>query len=239
MSKTLLIVLFSDRVDSYINAIAHAYDNMNIEAVRLIYVKGAKTGLSDNQAIAVSNRIWSRFEDLSINNSEIYKRVNERLINRQLIPLEYSNLKNGFKKIIKKQGGENNCIIDLTGASKAPSIEVFSVCLALGVKAVYTFELSKKPNLNNPESSLYHSLEKNSYSYTCLSDSEAVQVSKSALVRKSSLLWYVLAISLIVMAFSLYLLGSIGPNNLAIQGLNLSASIIGIGSTIFALFTKR
>jgi len=239
MGKTLLVFLFSDRVDSYINAIAHVYDHMQIDAVRLVYVKGTKTGLTDAQASTVSNQIWGRLEKLAIDKDDIYKRVNERLLDRQLLPLEYMSLKEGLEKIVKKQGGNGNCIIDLTGASKAPSIEVFSVCLALGIKSVYTFELSTRPDPSNPESSLYHSLGKEGYSYTCLNDTDPVKASQSALLRKSPFLWYVCAISLIVMVISLYILGTIGPNNVAVQGLNLAASIVGLGSPILALLVQR
>lgn len=242
MTKTLFIFLFSPQVDSYVNAIAYTYDEMKIEAVRLVYVKGTTTELTDSKASTLSNQIWSRIESLK-NQAKIYEQINERLLDRQLIPIEYSDLKSRLSQITKRQGNLRNCIIDLTGATKVPSIDVFSVCLALGVKSIYTFELAKKPDSKlpsyNPDNFLYDALSKNDYSYTCLSNTEPVRASQASLLRKSSLLWYVGAFSLFVMITSLYLLLSFGTDNIAIEGLNLAAAVVGLVSPVLALAEQR
>lgn len=242
MAKTLFLFLFSPQVDSYINAIAFTYDEMKIEAVRLVYVKGTTTGLSDSKASTLSNQIWNRIESLK-NKAKIYEQINERLLDRQLIPIEYSDLKIRLSQITKRQGSLRNCIVDLTGATKVPSIDVFSVCLALGVKSIYTFELAKKPDYKdpsyNPDNFLYDALSKNDYSYTCLSNTEPVRASQASLLRKSSLLWYVGAFSLFVMITSLYLLLTFGTDNIAIQGLNVAAAVVGLVSPVFALAEQR
>lgn len=238
MGKTLLIFLFSDRVDSYINAIAYTYDNMEVKSVRLIYVKGTRTGLDNSQASNVFNQIWNRIERLSSEKNDIYTHINEYLLDRELIQLNYTSLKEGLKEVIKKQGGNENCIIDLTGASKSSSIDVFAVCLALGVDSAYTFELLTRPKPLNPEESLYHLLEKQAYSYHCVSNTDPVKNSQSDLLRKSSLLWYICVFSLSVMVVSLYILHTSGFENETIQSLNLAASIIGIASPILALIKQ-
>ncbi|WP_414548917.1 hypothetical protein [Anabaena sp. CCY 0017] len=239
MARTLFLFLFSDRVDTYINAIAYSYDNLEIESVRLVHVKGTKTGLTDTQAISVFNQIWNRLEKLASSTTEIYKRINERLLDRQLIPITYSNLKNSLEQSIKKQGGSRNCVIDITSASKVPSIDVFTVCLALGIKSIYTFELIIKYDSKNPDKFLYHAMCENDYSYTCLSNTEPVRASQSALLRKSAFLWYMGAISLIVMVLSLYILVAIGPNSTFVQGLNLMAAVVGLLSPALALVEQR
>lgn len=242
MAKTLFIFLFSSQVDSYINAIVYTYDEMRIEAVRLVYVKGTTTELTDSKASTLSNQIWSRIESLK-DKAKIYEQINERLLDRQLIPIEYSDLKKRLSQITKKQGSLRNCIVDLTGATKVPSIDVFSVCLALGIRSIYTFELAKKPNYKdpgyNPDNFLYDVLNKNDYSYTCVSDTEPVRASQASLLRKSSLLWYVGTFSLCVMVASLYLLLAFGSDNIAVQGLNVAAAVVGLVSPIFALAEQR
>ena len=266
MTKTLLIFLFSDRIDPYVNVIAHTFDKMQVDAVKLIHIKDTKTGLSEKQASWVYNNIWNLIEALSEdyyidysnytklesqggttsrqelkqkNNLDIYKRINERLTEQSLVRLDYSELKEGLSQIIKNVGGSKFCLLDLTSATKVPSIDIFSVCLALGVKSVYTFELVDRPDPKNPEASLYHSLNENNFSYTCISDTTAVKSSRSALLRKSPLLWYVGIVALIVMLISLYLLVTAGPQSLAVQGLNLGAAIIGIVTPVFALLEQR
>lgn len=152
-------------------------------------------------------------------------------------------LKTVLVKLQKKQGSLRNCIVDLTGATKVPSIDVFSVCLALGIRSIYTFELAKKPNYGdpnyNPNDFLYDALNKNDYSYTCVSDTEPVRASQASLLRKTSLLWYIGAFSLCVMVASLYLLLTFGSENIAIQGLNVAAAVVGLVSPIFALAEQR
>lgn len=258
MGKTLLIFLFSDRVDPYVNAIAYTFDNMQVDTVRLVQIKGTKTGLTETQASAVYNRIWTLIENLSkgyyidsaagqaeqrllsrTDKLDIYRRINERLTEHSLVRLDYTNLKEDLNQLIRREGGSKCCIVDLTAASKSPSIDVFSVCLALGVGAVYTFELADRPNPKNPELSLYHALGKDGYSYTCIGETEPVRASQAALLRKSSLLWYVGAIALVVMVVSLYLLATTGPNSLIVQGLNLAAAVVGIVSFILAIAEQR
>ena len=243
MAKTLFIFLFTSQVDSYINAIAYTYDEMRIEAVRLVYVKGTATELTDSKASTLSNQIWSRIESLK-DKAKIYEQINERLLDRQLIPIEYSDLKKRFSQITKKQGSLRNCIVDLTGATKVPSIDVFSVCLALGIRSIYSFELVEKPNYNdpdyNPDNFLYDALnEKDDYLYTCISNTDPVKASKASLLRKSFLLWYIGAFSLCVMVASLYLLLAFGSDNIAVQSLNVAAAVVGLVSPIFALAEQR
>ncbi len=242
MAKTLFLFLFSSQVDSYVNAIAYTYDEMRIEAVRLVYVKGTTTELTDSKASTLSNQIWSRIDSLK-DKAKIYEQINERLLDRQLLPIEYSELKNRLSQITKRQGSLRNCVVDLTGATKVPSIDVFSVCLALGIKSIYTFELAKKPNYRdpryNPDNFLYDKLNKNDYSYTCVSDTEPVRASRASLLRKSYLLWYVGAFSLFVMVVSLYLLLTFSSDNIAIQVLNVAAAVVSLASPIFALTEQR
>jgi len=240
MVKTLVLFLFSDNVDTYINAIAYTYDKMDVKAVRLVYVKGTKIGLKDDTPSTVVNGIWNRLQSLALGSSEIYKQLNERLLDRHLIPIDYPELKRDLGDFIKRQGGARNCIIDLTGASKAASIDIFAVCLALGVKSVYTFELDQKRDPKAPEESLYHALlSKGAYSYTCLTSTPPVKASQSSLLRKSYVLWYVGLASLIIMVVSLYILSTIGPNSPFVQFLNLTAAVVSLAAPALALIEQR
>jgi hypothetical protein len=266
MARTLLLFLFSKRVDPYVNAIAHTYDKLGIGSVRLIHVRGAKTALSDSEASALSNQIWSEIESLSkgeyidfsagslegvsavslprrqVNQSsriDVYRRINEQLLDRRLVPLMYSDLKEGLELILKDCGGAQNCIVDLTAASKVPGIDIFSICLALGVQFMFTFELSDRPDPRKPEESLYHSLAPDAYGYTCLAESPAVKATQRALLRKEQLLWYVVVAALLVMLASLYVYFVAGAQSVPLQILNLLAAVVGIITPLFALVSQR
>lgn len=238
MPKTLLIFLFSPNIDTYINVISYTYENMSIESVKLIHIKGIKTGLSDSKASEISNQIWIRLGELSSCFSGVYKQVNERLLKRELVPIEYLNLSKELKQLIK---GQRNlkCVVDLTSAPKRPSIDIFSVCLALGIESVYTFELIVKYDSKNNDRFLYHALNREDYSYACLNETDPVKSSQSSLLRKSYLLWYVGAVSLVVMLISLMVFVTIGPESSFIQGLNLTAAVVGLISPAFALIDQK
>jgi hypothetical protein len=244
MTNTLFLFLFTPQVDSYVNAIAYTRNSrdMRIDAVKLLYVKGAQTGLTDEKASELSNGIWLRIENLR-EKSDVYREINESLLSRQLIPIEYSDLKNSFDKLIKEQGNAGSCIVDITGATKVPSIDVFSICLSLGINSVYTFELLKERNVKaddyDPMNFLYHSLCKGDYLYTCVSETEPVKQSQSSILRKSSLFWYVGVFSLFIMVISLYLIVTLGSENMFIQVLNIAAAIAGLVSPILALSEQR
>ncbi len=242
MSKTLYLFLFSPQTDSYVNALSYTYDKMKIESVVLIYVKGTPTGLNDADAIALSNKIWNRIEQIS-QKASIYKQINDRLIDRQLLAVDYKDLKIRLRQIVKRTKNVRDCIVDITGASKVPSIDVFSVCLAIGIKSVYTFELIKRIKFNHPnfdsDSVLYHQLNEQDYSYTCLTNTEPVKSSQASLLRRSSLFWYIGVSSLLIMLSSAFLLIKFGSDNLAIQGLNMAAALVGVISPVIALAEQK
>lgn len=238
MSRTLFVFLFSDRVDSYINAVAHAYDKEQVDAVCFVYVRGTPTGLTDILANTVFSTIANRLEELSRGGAEIYQRIQARLLDRRLLPLDYSSLRSGLSRELNKCGGANKCMVDVTGAAKGPAIDVFSVCLALGVRSIYTFELKNKPDPANPEKSLYHFLGPNDYSYTRLTETEPVKSSRAVLLRKFPMLWYVVGIALAAMIITLIILVSAGPDNVVLQGINLLAAVVGLFSPLIALFQE-
>lgn len=79
MNKVLFIFLFSDTVDTYVNAITHSYnfDNFKIKKAILVHVTNTnKVGdeeasavkVSDEEASTVYNRIWRQIEELSKGN---------------------------------------------------------------------------------------------------------------------------------------------------------------------------
>ena len=253
MSKTLLIFLFSQQADPYINSIAYNFDHNDISAVRFIYISGTKTGLNKQEANQVFNNITSLLNDLANecyrkyrttqsptdkqedprpleanNKIDIYRRINEKLLDKGLVALEYGDLHASLDKFIKQEGGVKKCIVDLTPTAKAPSIDIFSICLALGLDEVYVFELSDRPSRSEPEKSLYHSLDDNLFSYTRLTDSPPVKDSKSKLVRRTQIYKAIIPLSIITIICFVYLL-LIGENIFA-EAIGLTSAIVGIAT---------
>ncbi|HEY9848936.1 MAG TPA: hypothetical protein V6D28_05735 [Leptolyngbyaceae cyanobacterium] len=269
MPKTLLVFLFSKTIDTYVNVIAYACDQLEVTRIKFVHVLGTKPALSKPDAKDISEKICCQIESLSKGNYivdfetgsknaiklysslgsttmsgvkklNVYNQVYKQL---RILPLEpeflsYSNLRQDLQSILKKCGGSRECIVDITAASKVLSIDIFSICLALGVPSVFTFELKKPANKQHPEESLYHSLEPESYSYTHISESPPIKTSQSTLFRKEQLLWFVVAASLLLMTVSLYIYFSSGTQSMFLQVVNLLAAVIGIVAPLFSLFGK-
>ncbi|MBL8161472.1 MAG: hypothetical protein JNJ61_05750 [Anaerolineae bacterium] len=264
MSKTLFLFLFSPNPDSYINAICYAYEKLDVKKVKLIHVKGAKTALSDKDAPLVKNRIWSQIEGLSkgeyivfpkdltaldrsqkqLNNAtriDVYRRIQEDFLDDGVVDIHYDKLKEGLDSVFRKYGGTKpkNYVVDLTSGAKAPTIDIFSVCLALGVDQIYIFELADTPDRANPENSLYHALPADKFSYTCLTKSAAVMAGRAAFLRKRSLRWAVMLISLVVWATSTAFFLSQGSNSQPLQYIMVLSGIVGLVSPIVSSVSER
>lgn len=266
MSKTLLVFLLSPNVDPYINAIAYSFAKMDVRRVRVIYVKGAEEDIDDSKANPVNTRIWQQIQSLAhgeylqfppLNQSvspslplspmqlsqassglDIYRRINEELIDHDLIALNYSNLRNELKSLVK-ESGINNCVVDVTSASKDLSIDVFSACLALGIRSIHTFALKSKGVKKDPIASLYHSLAPAEYEYVCFTDSPVVKASQDSLLRKSQLFWYVILAAFTIMGVSLYANFTGGSQNIFLEIVNLLATVVGIVTPIAAIVNER
>lgn len=235
---TLILFLSTSRVDPYVNAIAYAFDRLHITAVKLVYVSGSTTGLTVSEAADVSNAIWNRVSQLSAT-AEVYHRLHERLLDRHVKQVDYTNLKSEFAQLVQTQHGPKRCIVDLSGASKAASLDIFSACLAIGVSRVHVFELRNPADPSAPEKSLYHSLDVADYSYTCITDSPPVQASRTSLLRTSTLAWQVGFGAIGLLALTLLLALALGWDSLWLQVLNLTAAVVSVLSPLLAYLQYR
>jgi hypothetical protein len=215
MNNTLLLFMFSPNVDTYVNPITYCFENLDVTTIHLVHVKDAITGLTkDEHAYTLSNRVWEQLialsngkyinfsSDLKINtsdysqislsnqNTDIYKRVCNGLSSRQVHSVSYQDLKEGIEKIVKQNYGTGNCFLDVTAATKVPSIELFSIALALNISNFCVFELDERPDPSEPSKSLYHNVAKkhneklprDMYKYTNLFLNHPIQASYSNLI---------------------------------------------------------
>lgn len=179
-------------------------------------------------------------EEISDGNINIYQRVHGRLLDRHLLAVDYQNLKDEVASIIKAQGGNDSCILDVTAATKVPSIDIFAITLALGLKNLCVFELDEPPNREAPHKSLYHALaQSQKFKYTDLLSTPPVQASHGSLVRKSPVLWFTAGIFALVLLTALLSMIFFGIENILLTLIGLVSAIIGIVSSVFALIDHR
>lgn len=263
MPDKLLVFLLSTRIDTYVNVITHAYEEMKINDITFIHIQGLKNSLTEDEAGVINSCIWQSIKNLSngeyldfseiiknkstlptaksLNTStkiDIYRRIHENLLSRNFRHIKYEGLKIELENIIKQSGGATKCAVDITTASKVLSIDIFSICLSLGIELVYTFELSDPPNQNQPEQSLYHELTKDKYNYTLITESKAVKNSKSAILRKSQLIWSLFTTALIIFIVVSYN-ATKGSNDPFIQLINTLASIVSLITPLITVIIQR
>lgn len=141
--------------------------------------------------------------------------------------------------MIKKHGGIKNCIFDLTSGTKIPTFDIYSICIALGIKYIFIFELSEPFDKKNPQKSLYHCVElNNKYRHLNISNNLPITESHKSLIRTNQLRIPVMLI-LLFTGFVLVVIALYGNiNNFFIQFLNILAIIITIVSPVLSLFLK-
>lgn len=194
----------------------------------------------DNASKEHSVHDESDVEDLPDSNIEIYQRIHGRLLDRQLLTVDYQNLKDEVASIIKTHGGNDACILDVTAATKVPSIDLFAITIAIGLKNLYVFELDERPDRKVPHKSLYHALaQAQSFKYTNLLSTPPVQASHRELVRKSPVLWFTAGSFAIVLVVALLSLMFFGVDNILVTVISLFSGLIGIVSSVFALIDYR
>lgn len=258
MGRTLLIFMLSPNVDSYVNAITYTCDRMNVNSVRLVYTAdraavgdtSIEPGPGQAGAAELFKRIKEKIEQLSngyyvsylpqgTSQAQLLRRQEGRavytiackcLTDYELIRIDYPRLRKDLSQIIKRYGGSDNCIIDVTGASKSLSVDIFSIALAIGAKHIYTFELVPSRS-RNPEDSLYPLLRPGAYTYTSLSGSQLVRESRAALLQKSLVFRQIMVVSIlsiISILVSLFTLKVFGPQSEALTIVSLVSSIVTV-----------
>jgi hypothetical protein len=240
MRKSLGVFIFTKTVDVYVNAIACAFDRLDVGDLRFYYIEGTKTGQTRAEAVSTFNAILARFEDLyRKDTADIYKRLHERTLDRALKSLNYDLLNQEFENEVRAMGGPANCVVDLSGVTKCPTIDIFSICLSIGLKNVYVFELADPPDRANPDASLYHRLDSKAYAHTCVTEATPVKVSQGTLLRKRPLLWATLIACTALMLVSLVIMIFVGINNPFVQIINVAAAIVGICSPLLTFFGPK
>ncbi|MCI0713678.1 MAG: hypothetical protein L0154_26205 [Chloroflexi bacterium] len=185
MSKTLFFFLFSKTIDTYVNVIAYANEEFQIQRVVLIHIlqsQDVKTALTNEEAEKIRLGILEQLEmlsqdqyirfdqnanredsrDLKISrDSRLYSRIRNEVSGYGVEHVNYSNLKHDLRRVFQANAGKNpqNYIVDFTTITKMPIFDILPICLALEVEQLYVFELRDPPTYD--ETSLFHHLRDN------------------------------------------------------------------------------
>lgn len=157
MSETHILFLFviSKNVDSYINTLACFYREYQITKIVFIGIKNIPIKTNDSKTEDIIDSIRKRLEEIKQYN-ELYEEV--RKLDYEIKSVNYKTLKKDLIPLFRKN--KNNISVDITGCPKRFAIDIMSICLALGVENVYSFELLKPPDISNKNLLLYHNLKR-------------------------------------------------------------------------------
>jgi hypothetical protein len=266
MSKTLLVFLFSTNVDSYINVIAHGYRHLGIKRVSLLHIEGASTGVNSEVATQLATRIWAginglaqgKYLDFSKDPSgladistipalpleesgvaTLYAEIDKNIRERRIVSLNQPTITTDLQKIIEEHGGKGLCVLDVTAATKVPSVDIFSVCLAIEMHNLFTFELLRRPFSTDRVNNLYHALTANDYEYTPLTDRPAVRNARRLIKKRIRLLGYIVGVTLLTASVSLILLAIQRPAEDYLSVVGSIASLVGLAATGSQLWISR
>jgi hypothetical protein len=220
MPKTLLLFLTSPTVDTYVNAIAHAYDKLEVDRYIVVRVKNSPATLRDEREKPqeIRDRILTqigllakgKYADRQLPSApelSIYQRMYDGLkLGDEEI--DYTNLRIELVGLIKKYGGTNQCIVDLTGASKSLAVDIVVMCLAIKLNMVFMFDLNVKIDRNRPEDFLYHRLRQNfDYDYYQFTRSPVVLSGQTTYLRKRGVFAVSLMLGVAVIAIAAVMFG--------------------------------
>ena len=205
MQKTgLILILSSDRVDTYVNVICHTYADYNIQKIHFCHISGASTGIRSDQAEELKNKIDKRIEELASGGNTLYNNLRKGISSPDTITkIQAEDIGSILTQEVKSLGGQKKCLIDITTTTKSASQFVLAGCLIYGISNLYEFHLYKRIGKEEPSDLLlYHNLNREDYQYVYLSDTLAIRRAYNSLSRKVALSLTAVIVSMLVLLIS-------------------------------------
>ena len=232
MAKTLLLLVQSPNIDTYVNVLTHCIKHEQVENIVFVCREGlANESMSDE----LVEKIYVRIRQLVEQHSE-YKSVSQSLPSdeRRKDKIEHIDFLRPHLSLARlkgKFGKSENIIIDVTAASTEVSNSLMASLMTGGFEHICYFALHDKVYSSNwGKTKLYHDLVDNkgqaSYSYSDFSKSESIKYSFDKLRSRGK--W----VRILLFLSSLLVLTVIGL--LATQQTNM-AQIVAITSAITIL----
>lgn len=223
MSKTLLLLVQSRTLDTYVNVVAHCVKNEQVENIVFIGREGLLEEQTELDDLILN--IYKRIKELAKEES-IYQTVAQTLppeekITEKVERIDFLRPHLSIQKLKKKFDKPDQVIIDITATSAQVSSNVLAACLSDGFEHICHFALDDK--VYKPEwsksgkSRLYHDLidkSKKYYNYADFSKSETIKQSFDKLRSRGMLVRWLLLISCFL-AITVVVSLSINQNNVA------------------------
>jgi hypothetical protein len=172
---------------------------------------------------------------------QIYRQLLESRIHWDHRDIRYSDLRKEISAIaIRKPPA----IVDVTSVKKTFLGDLVAASIIEGLDSLYTFDLSQRPDFDQPWSMLYHALKdpsasESKYKYTNLLETPIFRdCSRSLLVRRPYFrVAALLSILLFTATFGAYFLW--GSSSELVQGTFVLSSVASIVSLLFNLFSPK
>jgi len=214
MAKTLLLLVQSHQVDTYVNVLTHCIKHEQVENIVFVGREGlANESLSDE----LVEKICTRIRELAGQN-DVYKSVSQSLppderLKDKVERIDFLRPHLSLGRLKKKFGRSEAVIIDITAASTEVSNSVMASFMTDGFEHICYFALHDKVYSSSwGKTRLYHDLVDGkgqaNYSYSDFSKSDSIKQSFDRLrshgkwIRALLLLSSLLVITVVVLLFT-------------------------------------
>jgi len=184
MGKTLLLLMQSRTIDTYVNVLAHCVYEENIE--RVIFVGNEVSPEQSGQLFDLIYKVYTRIDALAQQNV-VYEPIKKYLppddkISEYTLRMDFLHPHLSIKQLRKKYSNSRDLIFDITAASKHLSTDLLTSLMVENFNHIFHFVLNDLVYMKEWKGSkLYHDLlgEKKLkwYTYSDLSKSESTSYS--------------------------------------------------------------
>jgi hypothetical protein len=242
-----IICVCSPRVDSFANAITHLVDSWQSLDIRVFMLSDnyatAPGGTFIDDAIAFLDDLSAgmyqgRAVSVSPAKADLYRRAVSALQRARdsAEPVYIRDFAGRLRDITKKEV-DTQVIVDVTSLPKPLAADVTVTCTFRGLR-VFSFELTRSPDRNRPENSMYHAISASDFRYPCLTDPVIVRAGMHRFISKKNIKISILAVCAIsVICFVLLIWLGTGNSTTAelVSWIGLVASFLGIGTGVLQL----
>jgi hypothetical protein len=272
VSRTLHLLVTSERPDVYLNSVAHCLFYEEVREVELLHIQGfgdippTHGSLHGKRSATVLQYLVTLLGDLAttgeyrffvgenagtkvdlkqiyppdrfITMQEIYRHCLQLKVQWSHRDITYGDLRKEIALIASKKSAP---IVDVSAVSKIFIGDLVAAGVVEGLRSLYTFDLTKRADYDNPWTMLFHELRPNGsspakYEYINLLDTKIfLECSKSLLVKRpstrASLILSVALLALLLIVFFAW-----GPSNPIIQTAFLLSAIASMLSFYFTIY---
>lgn len=232
MAKTLLLLVQSPNVDTYVNVLTHCVKHEQVENIVFVGREGLANESTSDELV---RKICTRVRQLAEQQNE-YKSVSQSLppdekLKNKIERIDFLRPHLSLARLKEKFGKSENVIVDITAASTQVSNSLMASFMTDGFEHICYFALHDKVYSSDwGKTKLYHDLIDNkgqaSYSYSDFSKSDSIKYSFDKLRSRGKWVRVLLSLSSLLVLTVIALLATQQTNTAQIVAITSAITIL-------------